>query len=553
MTVFLVMMAIGLVIGGSLGVVISKRRPHAAADASASASAAPASTVQPEVAKAYAEGLEAQRAADPSGMNAALQRTVGLDPTFAPAHLQLGLSRLTQSAAAARPHLEAAERHAARLDDRERAILRALEPCTRSSSPDVGPCVGPLRAVLSGAAAADPMLHALVGWLLLRIGEPGEGLAVTSRGLALDPRFAFGWFTRGTLEAFLGRFDDALASFEACTKHSPGAIACLRSKALLHSHLGEPGACERTARAITERSPSDPLGTMILADALAANGKPEQEVRAAIARAVAAAPEARRAGLAERLEGALAIRQGDLKRAVLQYQLALEKSEGDADPSRYRVLVWPLLELLVEIGEEKRAGEIATEMARQVARKGWTESDEPHAPLLHPGPVLTVARRRGKATDAAGKTRDLEALFAAYEQKQPRAILPSAWLAIFGATADSQAEAEDAYRRLKAGYLRSDVYVPGLPRLVGKAARLAGRTEEALGDLDPASRSCLALTAPLADLQATYELGLAREARKDKPAACAAFASVLERWGSARPVPATARRAKKRRLALRCD
>ncbi len=549
--VFTAMVSVGLVIGLALGVVVAKRRGGAEQPSSTAAPLPSAAPPASPAASAFTEAMSAQRAADPVAMHAALERAVRLDPSFGPAHLQLALSALTGGAAGARAPLDAAARHEASLSERDRALLHAVQPCVGAQTADLAPCLGTLRALLAGDLATDPFAHALFGWLLLRVGEPGEGLTVATRGIELDPRFAFGWLTRGALEAFLGRYDDALASFEACAKQSPGATACLRAKVYVHSHLGERDACERTARLLADRSPSDPVAAQILADALAANRRPE--VEAAVARAVELAPDDAKPALRARLEGALAARRGDLTTAAAKYEVALGASVSGAgvDPRRSRNTLWPLLELLHELDKDAYAVQLADGLEAGAKGDGAAFDADPYAPLLQTAPMLVVARHRAKAIDSAERRRALE-LFEASRSSASRALAPFFWLATWGATADTKSDAVDAFDRLRAGHLSLPTYAPGLPRLSGRPLRLAGRLDEAIADLEPASRSCLALSAPLADVQASYELGLAFEAKKDKRAACEAFRVVVEAWGQARKPPLTARRARKRLAALGC-
>ena len=549
--VFAATLAAGLVIGLALGVVVARRREVARAPESPRLVAATASAPPSPAVSAFAEAVEAQRAADPVGMHAALQRAARLDPTFGPAHLMIGLTALPTGAAGARAPLEAAARYERTLSDRDRALLHALQPCVGSPSGDIAPCMGTIRSLLSGDFATDPLLHAVTGWMLLRLGEPGEGLAVATRGVELDPRAAFGWLTRGALEAFLGRYDDALASFEACSKQAPGATACLRAKFFVHSHLGERGACERTARLLVERSPSDPSDALLLADAVAATRRPGPEIEAAIARAVELAPEPARPALRARLEGALAVRQGALSVAARRLQAALDAGEDGADPRRSRTTLWPLLEVLHELDQDALAAQVARRSEAAVEQESGARDAEPYQPLLEAAPLIALARARAKKTEPSAKRRALE-LFEASRGDVPRAHAPYLWLPAWAATAETKPDAQDAFSRLRAAHLTLPTHAPGLPRLAGRALRLAGRLDEAVADLEPASRSCLALSAPHADLQASYELGLALEARRDKQAASDAFRVVVEAWGDQKKPPLTARRAKKRMLALAC-
>ncbi|NUO47306.1 MAG: hypothetical protein HOV80_00460 [Polyangiaceae bacterium] len=549
-SVFVAMVAVGLAIGLVLGALVARRK-HALSDVQDGATTTSAAVMPPSPgAPALGEAMQALRAADTSAAEVALERAIVLDPTFAAAHLELGLVRLT-TGRSAQPHFARANENVGTLGEREAKLLRALSPCVASAGGDMTDCIGPVRVLLAGDFATDPQLHAITAWLLLGTGEPGEGLAVATRGLDLDPRFAFGWLTRGAIEAFLGRYDDALASFEACSKQAPGSTACLRAKAHLYSHLGEPSSCERTARVLVDRSPSDPSAALVLADALASNQRPASEVRAAIDRAVTLASEPSRAALRARLEGALAAREGDLERAIIKYEVALGALSYDSDSRRYRTILWPLLELLHETGADPRAAEIAT----QVQQRSPSEGADALASLdavLHPTPLIVTARYRAKALDDDARKRALEIFARSAGGSRGRAHLPEIWIAAWGATADTKQQADDAFTRLRAENVGASWYEPGVPRLRGRAARLAGRLDEAIEDLEPASRSCLALTAPTADVAASYELGQALEAKGDDAAACTAYRSVVELWGRARPPPLTAKKAKKRRAALHC-
>lgn len=553
--VFSAMLGIGLVIGLALGVVVAKRRGSAAgqlASTTGSGSGSAASSQSPAMG-AFAEAMAAQRAADPGAMHAALNRSVALDPGFAPAHLHLGLSQLTGDPRGARPHLDAAAKHADRLSDREKKLLGAVQPCVQAESGDMAPCLGRIRTLLAGDFATDPFLHALAGWLLLRTGEPGEGLAVATRGIELDPRFAFGWLTRGALEAFLGRYDDALASFEACSKQAPGATACLRAKFHVHSHLGEQDACERTARLLVDRSPEDATSALILADALAAKRRPAPEIDAAIARAIELAPAEEQAALRARLAGALAARQGSLAAAAAKYEVALAASETGADPRRTRTTLWPLLEILHELEKDERAARITQDIEKSAKADGVAPLDaDPYAPLLHATPILVHARYRAKVVDADGRRDALETFENARAGQTPRALGPFFWLATWGATVETKADAEDAFIRLRAAHLALPTYAPGVPRLSGRTLRLAGRLDDAIADLGPAARSCLALTAPTADILASYELALALDAKADKPGACEALRRVTDLWGGTKAAPLTLKRANKKLASLGC-
>jgi hypothetical protein len=88
--------------------------------------------------------------------------------------------------------------------------------------------------------------------------------------------------------------------------------------------------------------------------------------------------------------------------------------------------------------------------------------------------------------------------------------------------------------------------------VLGRARLLAGEADAAREALERATRACGALFDPFTEVRAHLWLGSAHEARRDTPAACAAYAEVLRRWGTETPLAKTAQAAKARRAALRC-
>jgi tetratricopeptide (TPR) repeat protein len=90
------------------------------------------------------------------------------------------------------------------------------------------------------------------------------------------------------------------------------------------------------------------------------------------------------------------------------------------------------------------------------------------------------------------------------------------------------------------------------PALLGRLYTLTGRAREAVPHLEKAARSCLALAWPVQYVRGTFHLGQAEEATGDTAGACAAYGSVLARWGNATPSSRTARAARARWNALGC-
>jgi serine/threonine-protein kinase len=101
-----------------------------------------------------------------------------------------------------------------------------------------------------------------------------------------------------------------------------------------------------------------------------------------------------------------------------------------------------------------------------------------------------------------------------------------------------------------AGRWHSQFALPGA--LLGRLLLLAGEVDEALPYLRDATGSCVALSSPFVHTRAHLWLGQALEQKRDKPAACAAYRVVRDRWGGAKPASETAKRARERAEALGC-
>jgi predicted Zn-dependent protease len=87
---------------------------------------------------------------------------------------------------------------------------------------------------------------------------------------------------------------------------------------------------------------------------------------------------------------------------------------------------------------------------------------------------------------------------------------------------------------------------------IGRTLFLAGRVDAAIDQLERATKNCFPLDHPIEQTQAHYFLGKARESKGDKAGACAAYAVVRDRWGSATSRSPTAQLALARRAVLRC-
>jgi hypothetical protein len=87
---------------------------------------------------------------------------------------------------------------------------------------------------------------------------------------------------------------------------------------------------------------------------------------------------------------------------------------------------------------------------------------------------------------------------------------------------------------------------------VGRTYWLAGRVDDALPVLKRAAASCVALDFPIEATRAQLFFGQALEAKGDAAGACAAYATVLLRWGAAKGGSKSAKLAAERTAKLDC-
>jgi serine/threonine-protein kinase len=330
------------------------------------------------------------------------------------------------------------------------------------------------------------------------------------------------------------------------------------------------------ARQLAAQSPAQAVAQLLLAQALAARGKPEAAVREALKlRWAALSSEARKRAEPEETV-ALALLGGDFaaaERTATEIEAAAEPSrrEGDHGAAARR-----LAEIYLETGRTADAGRVAQAFLGR--RDAWDPDVRPedYAMAADAFPELcATAFKAGQITRAELVERRTEWLrrWTARAGRYYRSYL---WIHGFADTVETEADAREALSALDGGPDGGYPHAAGpdgghphpsgggasalpsfLPRTlseeaIGRTLLLAGRADEALPWLDRATRSCAVLEQPMAHTRAHLWLGMAREARHDKEGACSAYRVVLTRWGKAKPRSLTADRAAERTRALGC-
>jgi eukaryotic-like serine/threonine-protein kinase len=277
---------------------------------------AEAVTSSAEAARLYYEGVDCLRTRPTIAQVAlarcgpAFERALALDPGLALAHYQLALMRLPLGGILAdgRADLEAAMREVDRLPAREAALVRALHAQVKED-PDPRAALDAYRAVLAddpddlealmdaasvhlegGAwAEAVPYLEKLVALapeqedpavqLVDALGRLGRSDALRAHVEEWRREGATAARRKALVNAFIW-LGDTDGAREAASRVEPGELAA--DPAPLMTALAAAGAygdVERIARADAKARPDDPWETMLIARAVAAQGRFREAVR----------------------------------------------------------------------------------------------------------------------------------------------------------------------------------------------------------------------------------------------------------------------------------
>jgi serine/threonine protein kinase/tetratricopeptide (TPR) repeat protein len=491
-----------------------------------------------EAAAAYLAGVQGIRDASFSAATTNFERARTLDPALASAHLKLAWLYESQGdEAAAHVAARRAIELSSSLDERDRALLSAIEPLVVAVPSDVATAERKLTDV-STASPQDAELAFVLARVRQKMGDRDGARAALDRAIADDPSFAAVDWARGVDAEDAGDAAGAVVAYTRCLETSPSASSCLRGRSLIAVQRGDCAAVEADARRMLAAEPSGWRAYEALARALVARNRPIETVREALKREWLFVPDGERGRREQIDEARLAVLQGDLAGAEGRLR-DLEKlgPSPDADESLVDAATL-LVAIYDEEGDARHAGLVAHEALATRDRV--------------PPTLLAAAARSGalSSSDLEAK-RDAWVRAARADAPAPRA--GDAWLTAYAQPAETPDEARTALGAL--AWFRP----PPLPRdlapvdaLYGKVLLLAGRIDDALPRLRAATAACLAFDEPFAQTRAFSDLGRALEATGDKAGACDAYATVLARWGHASPHSVTAAAAAARSRSLAC-
>ncbi|TKD03534.1 serine/threonine-protein kinase [Polyangium fumosum] len=541
--------------------IVSRLRRRSAAQPVASASAAPSTTptavtelelpssASPEALAAYRQGLQSIRDASWGLAYDAFERAAKLDPTLGAAHLRLAvIDRFRGKTTSTRAEFQRAVELRATMPARDQVLLDAFEPLIQRDPPDQAATTARLEAAtrrFPGDAELVLLLHAVQP-----DASPEHTLALVDRCLELDQRYADCWQARALALFRDERIPEAIDALDRCVELAPLATDCVIERLRFQKLMGRCSRLEPDARRWITKEQASPFAYQELAVALEASGQPLSAVGAAVDQAVRRFREAGMPEAAVKLRINLAILSGHFDEAERLAKDFDREIIGEPQEEKHAVPALALVRLYWEMGQDRKAGEVAEQFLSQRAAWGrplmWRPWDDAQALLLK-------AKQRAGRLDAAA----YEAARAGWEREwQGKEADPSVlWLIGTAATASTPQQGRDALagsvlKRPHLHYPQADVSM--VTAVLGEVAFLAGRYDEALPRLESAARSCTALDAPLRHTLATYRLGVVRERLKEKAEACAAYKVVLRRWGQA-DASTTAKAAAQRATALGCQ
>ncbi len=442
------------------------------------------------------------------------KRAAELDPDFAAAHLLVALaSRCHQEE---RGHYARAAELYTQLGDRDREILRALDPACRNDPPDLRESAKRLRELAERRNDAELWFHAAHF-----SPDPAQALLDVDHEIALAPEFAHAYGMKAELLRALGNFPAAIEATETCIQRSPEAARCAEHAMFA---VFESGDCERAVREATHAmSVGVKYQTpyIVRAQAALAQGEPFAAAAALLSKATSAEPA--KGFHLPRYAIALDILHGDFDNARQALE-AVDREQARSPLEQDHA--WPAaMEVVIaeETGDPATAAQLAATFLAN--RATWTPSAE-----VRQDPTALFTRAAHE--DARETARVIDSrlkMWAATSADDAIVTTAYLWRQLFAASVDTAEDAEAALARLPSLELpHQTADVANEP--IGRTFLRAGRTDEAKRWLTSSAHACNVLDAPVLAIRAHLDLGELYEKLGDKSSACAEYTEVVARW-----------------------
>jgi serine/threonine protein kinase len=498
----------------------------------------PQSNSQEAIAE-YASAMQGIRDGNWGYVSQHLLRAIELDPSFAMAHLRLAAIHYDSAFMRPRSHYAMAVAGRGRLNERDQAMLNAFEPLLARDPPDMAEHLARLRAAVA-RFPGDAELPAVLAWM--QRDDPAEKLAYARRAVELDQEYADGWQMVGDGLFLLGKTDEALRALDRCVALSPATADCSGERAFIH---GSEGRCaemeENFRRAVT--SSTNGMWQQGRAAALFALGAAPEAIVEVLRNRWPQLGESEKAGLELMDRSNLGVAIGNFDDAEKQALAAKNLAVSDPEARTHALLAAQLVDLYTETNRPREAGKIADDYLKR--KDVWIRS--PASDLQPISMYWAMLRAKTMTRETFIQKRDDWLRDRRTDPKQ------SSVLASYACGVETPEEAREALALFPDAppppvLMEKDFVLP----MYGKLYVLAGRAEEATPILQRTVQSCYALLAPFIHTRSSYYLGRALEATGNTAGACSAYATVLARWGSAKPESVTAEKARERSRQLRC-
>jgi tetratricopeptide (TPR) repeat protein len=553
--------ALGVAALASVAALAMRGRDKPTATTAASAATAPTALTDlplprsdaPEALAAYRTALQDERNGAEDASLLELERATKVEPSFAAAHLRLAVRLAFIEAQNARTHFAQAVANRDRLSARDAEWLDVVRSIFQRDPPDVNAWAAGL-ASLAQRHPGDAELALEVAKSRDALGDFRGERDAASRAVALDSGFALALATLSQAQAYLGDFAAARATIARCVAASPSASWCMWVGEFIDGEEGRCDANEKSARDRIAVDPTIPDGYKALAFALAALDRPESAVREASDQAVLRTPEGfSRQRFALNMKLRIALVHGDFEKAEAASDELETLLQSRADVGDHAMPTWVATQIETELGHDERAASIAKSFLdrKDVWQLNPIANDYALANDLTPL-LLSVTRHAGTMSAA-----DYDTAMTAWRKKWDAALhgdwRPYLWTYGYADAAETPEEGKAAVDALASFGAIPPFLIDGdLPEGgVGRALLLGGRPSEAVAHLKRAAGSCNTVTHPIAWVRAHASLGDALATTGDTAGACAAYAFVLARWGTA-PRSVTASHARDRMRVLGC-
>jgi serine/threonine protein kinase/tetratricopeptide (TPR) repeat protein len=438
------------------------------------------------------------------------------NPDFAAAHLWCVLISGYVDAKT-REHFAQAQTYRHSLSQVQSDLLSALGPSMRDP-PETTKTLQQLEQVVR-AHPDDADLRLALASRYENLADGARAIDVLSPLLAAPMPLPMALRIRAAISSLDNQADAAIADLQACGESSPSGIDCLRDLYRLETHEGQCGSLESICRKMLVRAPDSSESYACMVDALYSSGAPEGAVLEALAQEESRTPvygrELHHAGSVV----SVAVAYGRLSEAQTLAEEWQEQALRD-DPTS----VIPVFELRERLDLELNRFADARRRAKDFSSKArsWPRSD-----FFDAEAESTFLDSMADLLDTDSRALRRQKILAAQDESYGSA--GRRWYNAFVYTTFTEAEAAKALEVMPTTAISDPIYRNAYDDYqFGRVLSLAGRLDEARGELARSAHSC-ALAEELYRMRSRLELAR----MVDDPTACSLYSEILEKWARA--------------------